>query len=96
MWPNVKQTYARLCFCFNIYESASSTVCVVCVVDHFWVIVPDMLLVMVAEIIVDSVKHAFITKFNELPSEVELLYCLRYHTLNVHLVFVDECVNMHL
>src|SRR6218665_2617584 len=39
-------------------------------VDHFWVLIPDIMLVMIFEFLVDWVKHAFITKFNEIPSEV--------------------------
>jgi len=46
---------------------------VLCVVEHFWVLVPDMILVMMSEFVVDWVKHAFITKFNEIPSEVSAL-----------------------
>jgi len=32
-----------------------------------------MILVMLSEFVVDWVKHAFITKFNEIPSEVFLI-----------------------
>jgi len=39
-------------------------------VEHFWVLIPDIVLVLVSEFMVDWVKHAFITKFNEIPSEV--------------------------
>ncbi|KAJ8026085.1 Transmembrane anterior posterior transformation protein 1-like [Holothuria leucospilota] len=39
-------------------------------VDHFWELLPDMGMVLFAEVIVDSTKHAFITKFNLLPAEV--------------------------
>jgi len=46
------------------------------VVEHFWVLVPDMILVMMSEFVVDWVKHAFITKFNEIPSEVVTLSAL--------------------
>ena len=38
--------------------------------EHLWVLVPDIVLVLVSEVLVDWVKHAFITKFNEIPSEV--------------------------
>ncbi|ESO95163.1 hypothetical protein LOTGIDRAFT_82778, partial [Lottia gigantea] len=38
--------------------------------DHVWVILPDALLVFVAEFVVDWIKHAFVTKFNKIPSEV--------------------------
>lgn len=32
--------------------------------------VPDCLTVLMSEVIVDWIKHAFITRFNELPVEV--------------------------
>jgi Eukaryotic membrane protein family len=35
-------------------------------------LVPDIIVVMFAELVVDWVKHAFITKFNELQPEVKL------------------------
>lgn len=41
--------------------------------EHVWVILPDAMLVFVAEILVDWVKHAFILKFNEIPADVSLM-----------------------
>ncbi|EJW85670.1 hypothetical protein WUBG_03415 [Wuchereria bancrofti] len=38
--------------------------------EHFMEMLPDLALVTIAEIIVDWLKHAFITKFNEIPAEV--------------------------
>ncbi|KAI4459221.1 hypothetical protein MML48_6g00007447 [Holotrichia oblita] len=38
--------------------------------DRFWVLLPDCLMVLIAEIFVDWVKHAFITRFNELQVDV--------------------------
>lgn len=38
--------------------------------DHIWVILPDTLMVLGAEVLVDWIKHAFITKFNEISAEV--------------------------
>lgn len=38
--------------------------------DRFWVLVPDCIMVLVAEIFVDWIKHAFITRFNELQVDV--------------------------
>ena len=35
-------------------------------------LIPDVLLVMLAEFMVDWVKHAFITKFNEISFEVNI------------------------
>ncbi|XP_077992355.1 transmembrane anterior posterior transformation protein 1 homolog [Glandiceps talaboti] len=38
--------------------------------DHLWELIPDVLTVLIAEVCVDWVKHAFITKFNEIPADV--------------------------
>uniref|UniRef100_A0A915JSC1 Uncharacterized protein n=1 Tax=Romanomermis culicivorax TaxID=13658 RepID=A0A915JSC1_ROMCU len=38
--------------------------------EHFFEMVPDLILVMIGELLVDWMKHAFITKFNEIPYEV--------------------------
>lgn len=46
--------------------------------DHIWVIIPDAVLVLVAELFVDWIKHAFIVKFNEIPADV-------YHSFSVKL-----------
>lgn len=35
--------------------------------ERLWVLIPDCLMVMAAEILVDWLKHAFITRFNEIP-----------------------------
>jgi len=42
--------------------------------DRFWILLPDCLMVLFSEILVDWVKHAFITRFNELPTEVYQQY----------------------
>lgn len=39
-------------------------------VDRLWVLLPDCLIVLVAEMFVDWIKHAFITRFNELQLDV--------------------------
>ena len=44
--------------------------------DSFWSLAPDCLLVLGAEIMVDWVKHAFITRFNDLPSDVYKYYTI--------------------
>ncbi|XP_039282241.1 protein TAPT1 homolog [Nilaparvata lugens] len=44
--------------------------------ETFWVLVPDCFIVLIAEMLVDWVKHAFITRFNELPVEVYRDYTL--------------------
>ncbi|XP_068607198.1 transmembrane anterior posterior transformation protein 1 homolog [Brachionichthys hirsutus] len=38
--------------------------------DHLWVLLPDVLMVIAAEVAVDAVKHAFITKFNDISADV--------------------------
>ncbi|CAG9132717.1 hypothetical protein JYU34_017486 [Plutella xylostella] len=35
--------------------------------ERFWILAPDCILVLVFEVIIDWVKHAFITRFNEIP-----------------------------
>ncbi|XP_072026078.1 transmembrane anterior posterior transformation protein 1 homolog isoform X2 [Amphiura filiformis] len=42
--------------------------------DHFWELVPDVVLVLCAEVLVDWVKHCFITKFNSVTEEVYTEY----------------------
>lgn len=38
--------------------------------DHLWVLLPDVLMVIASEVAVDVVKHAFITKFNDISADV--------------------------
>ncbi|XP_070994147.1 transmembrane anterior posterior transformation protein 1 homolog isoform X4 [Oncorhynchus clarkii lewisi] len=38
--------------------------------DHLWVLLPDVFMVIASEIAVDVIKHAFITKFNEITADV--------------------------
>ncbi|KAL7863602.1 hypothetical protein SRHO_G00125860 [Serrasalmus rhombeus] len=38
--------------------------------DHLWVLLPDVLMVVTSEVAVDVVKHAFITKFNDITADV--------------------------
>ncbi|XP_029020384.1 transmembrane anterior posterior transformation protein 1 homolog isoform X2 [Betta splendens] len=38
--------------------------------DHLWVLLPDVLRVIASEIAVDIIKHAFITKFNDITADV--------------------------
>ncbi|XP_071947913.1 transmembrane anterior posterior transformation protein 1 homolog [Antedon mediterranea] len=42
--------------------------------EHFKQLIPDIILVLAAEVLVDWVKHAFITKFNCISAEVYLEY----------------------
>lgn len=38
--------------------------------DYMWALLPDVIVVVISEVIVDVIKHAFITKFNEIPADV--------------------------
>ncbi|XP_072318321.1 transmembrane anterior posterior transformation protein 1 homolog [Eucyclogobius newberryi] len=38
--------------------------------DHLWVLFPDVVMVIASEVAVDVVKHAFITKFNNISADV--------------------------
>uniref|UniRef100_A0A674NM47 Transmembrane anterior posterior transformation 1b n=1 Tax=Takifugu rubripes TaxID=31033 RepID=A0A674NM47_TAKRU len=38
--------------------------------DHLWVLFPDVVMVLASEVTVDVVKHAFITKFNDISADV--------------------------
>ncbi|XP_032881738.1 transmembrane anterior posterior transformation protein 1 homolog [Amblyraja radiata] len=38
--------------------------------DHLWVLFPDVCMVIASEMVVDVVKHAFITKFNDITADV--------------------------
>uniref|UniRef100_A0AAQ4R016 Transmembrane anterior posterior transformation 1b n=1 Tax=Gasterosteus aculeatus aculeatus TaxID=481459 RepID=A0AAQ4R016_GASAC len=38
--------------------------------DHLWVLFPDVIMVIASEVTVDVVKHAFITKFNDISADV--------------------------
>nr|XP_023648050.1 transmembrane anterior posterior transformation protein 1 homolog [Paramormyrops kingsleyae] len=45
--------------------------------DHLWVLLPDVCMVIASEVAVDVVKHAFITKFNDLTADVYSEYRAR-------------------
>ncbi|XP_041845866.1 transmembrane anterior posterior transformation protein 1 homolog [Melanotaenia boesemani] len=38
--------------------------------DHLWALFPDVIMVVSSEVVVDVIKHAFITKFNDIPADV--------------------------
>lgn len=35
-----------------------------------WALLPDVVMVLISEVVVDVIKHAFITKFNDIPADV--------------------------
>ena len=36
---------------------------------HMWDIFPDVAVIVISEILIDWIKHAFVTKFNGIPVE---------------------------
>lgn len=38
--------------------------------DYLWVLLPDVFMVIISEVAVDVIKHAFITKFNDISADV--------------------------
>lgn len=53
------------------FSFTSQVSCLVCLFpDHLWVLLPDVFMVIASEIAVDIIKHAFITKFNEITADV--------------------------
>lgn len=46
------------------------------VTETLWMLVPDCVIVLLSEMLVDWLKHAFITRFNELPFLVYRDYTL--------------------
>ncbi|XP_077388587.1 transmembrane anterior posterior transformation protein 1 homolog isoform X2 [Festucalex cinctus] len=38
--------------------------------EHLWVLFPDVFMVLTSEVAVDAIKHAFITKFNDITADV--------------------------
>lgn len=46
----------------------------VSILDHLLVLFPDVMMVLASEVAVDVVKHAFITKFNDISADVSLSF----------------------
>ena len=65
-----------VCVCVCVHACVCVCVCDPCLLpDHVGGILVDILYVGIAEAVVDWVKHAFITKFNEISSEVSISAC---------------------
>lgn len=58
----------------NIVHIYLKVLCVLCFFsgtsEHLWVLFPDVFMVLTSEVAVDIIKHAFITKFNDITAEV--------------------------
>ena len=66
----------HMCVC--VRACGCGCVCDPCLLpDHVGGILVDILYVGIAEAVVDWVKHAFITKFNEISSEVSASACMQ-------------------
>lgn len=60
--------------------------------DHLWVLFPDVVMVIASEVAVDVVKHAFITKFNDISADVSP-FCIRcLHSLCIRL-WCSQCLD---
>lgn len=44
--------------------------------EQFFVLLPDCIIVLVVEVLIDWIKHAFITRFNEIPADVYTEYTI--------------------
>lgn len=44
--------------------------------EQFFVLMPDCIIVLVVEVLIDWIKHAFITRFNEIPADVYTEYTI--------------------
>ena len=67
-----RESFAMFALIANYVFSFINVYSAVCylVTEKFLALVPDIMLLAGCEIIVDSTKHAFITKFNNIPSGV--------------------------
>lgn len=45
--------------------------CLFFTADYIWGLFPDVVMVIISEVAVDVVKHAFITKFNDISADVK-------------------------
>lgn len=64
-----------------------------------WALLPDVVVVIISEIVVDVIKHAFITKFNEIPADVsaeEDAFPLVLIIHNSIYLFIFRCVRVNL
>lgn len=73
----------------NVKDQISDThaAAVVVLSDHLWVLFPDVAMVIASEIAVDVVKHAFITKFNDISADVSAVHTkAEFHDMADNLV----------
>lgn len=62
--------------------------CTICFSDQFMVLLPYCIAVIIAEMLVDWTKHAFITRFNEINFEVRILFY--YKTKRNYLLRIEN------
>lgn len=67
----MKSTFSQVCPNWCLYAcEVNLEDLLVLVLDHLWVLLPDVLMVVASEVAVDIIKHAFITKFNDITADV--------------------------
>lgn len=71
-WNPGKPTERRWTWTLSWCTRQSRSRAVVAFSDHLWVLFPDVVMVLASEVAVDVVKHAFITKFNDISADVSL------------------------
>uniref|UniRef100_A0A672NYF5 Transmembrane anterior posterior transformation protein 1 homolog n=1 Tax=Sinocyclocheilus grahami TaxID=75366 RepID=A0A672NYF5_SINGR len=58
--------------------------------DHLWVLFPDVCMVIASETAVDVVKHAFITKFNDITADVKAFDLVSSRQKNAYTDYSDS------
>lgn len=59
--------------------------------DYMWGLVPDVVMVIISEVAVDVVKHAFITKFNDISADVRTQQFLKCSLSSYFFVSLLTC-----
>lgn len=72
---DVDSVYIKQLNCFSLYF-----------IDHLWVLFPDVCMVIASEIAVDIVKHAFITKFNDITADVCIFITILVFDVDFYLI----------
>lgn len=61
---NMQNKMKSYLFCINVFFCFFTA-------DYMWGLFPDVVMVIISEVAVDVVKHAFITKFNDISADVK-------------------------
>lgn len=62
-----------------------------------WVLFPDVIMVIISEVAVDVIKHAFITKFNDIPADVRTKPDIPYFEDGIFIVvyYSEYCLSTY-